>query len=296
MNNLNNPMIFSLGECEKYTTIKDKVTFIIASCQAPMNFLMWSVFSLLLRSKVNGVMEHFIITLNGPDNRTGDDELQNKKQSFLEELRSKKWKNKISTTEKDMPVTVMRVWSRIGHAQAIDMAIPWVHTIGYVITHDDIILLNNKWETHIKTSILENENIALASVDPLLACGLFNVPFNDKLKLNLPHLNSVFIGCRKDHTIETGVRWSGYHLNQNFNNGIEYDYLSADFGAWMYQKLKESNKSMQTIPNDFISHFGSMSWTKNEQKIKNSQLIIEKLESEICEIKEYKEIYEKYHT
>ncbi len=315
-------MVFDIGECERLTTLKGKITFIMASCQAPINCLMWSVFSLLLRSKVNGTMEHFIVVLNGADERTGEGELQNEKQRFLEDLRGQKWMNKLSDEKRDMPITVMRTWSRIGHSQSIDMAVPWVHTEGYIILHDDVILHNNLWEEFVKSSILADIDHALIGTEPLLACPLSYVPFDDGWKLNLPHLNSTFLACRKDATVESGTTWSGHHVKKNFNiltdinykefmdvyaddmqtpiqTDQPYKYISADFGAWMYYQLKIRKKKMTTMPRELVTHLTAMSWRDINEKRAICEAftpVITSLEKDIYAIEEYGRIYDKYKT
>lgn len=91
-------MLLDVGECEQNSSLYRKITAIIPSFSAPLECLLWSVFSLLTRSQPGDKLEHIIVSINGPDKRTGDPALQDKKQAFLEELRNLKW------AHRDMPL------------------------------------------------------------------------------------------------------------------------------------------------------------------------------------------------
>src|SRR6516162_7350459 len=126
-------MILTRCGYESKGLLPGKTTVVMATSQSRIECLMWSMFSLLLRSTPG--LEHIIVAINGPDPRTGDPGLQDAKQSFLGELRNTRWQ--ASGRDCDMPLTVIRTWSRVGHSQATDGALPWVHTEFYTLMHDD---------------------------------------------------------------------------------------------------------------------------------------------------------------
>ena len=297
-------MILELDELERMSSIPDKVCVLMATCQAPMRPFLWSVFSMMLRSDPD-VIEHFNFVINGPDARTGDTELQDQKQEFLEALRD------IPFHGKPGPITIMRVWSRIGHTQSMEMATPWIHTENYVLMHDDVIVLNNKWSQTYKETFLPNKNLAIMTAPPLLlAKGLVKSRFQGKWKLGLPHINSCFMICRKPLLVKEGCRWWGYHVEheidastwEQFDEFIEYHknlghiqeglemedeyhYINMDIGSWSYYQLHQAGYEFDTLPFDAIHHFKAASWDRNprnlESRLDSQSLEIQSLEEEI---------------
>jgi hypothetical protein len=319
-------MVFDLEECEQLSSLNKKTNFIITTCQADINFLMWSIFSIILRSKVGGFLEHINVVINGPDSRTGDPSLQDKKQCFLEDIRKLNWRNNLSSETKSFPLTVIRVWSRIGAEQSLEMAIPWVHTDSYIYMHDDAIWLNKDWEDSLVYELYEDKVAILCSPDfkmNPLSCK----PWNGKQKLNFPHTHSSCMAVRKPVLARLGVKWSGYHFESDFTieekvksledffiahaprvlplpSSQSYQCASYDIGAWAYYILHSEGYKVSISKNMNIYHFGSMSWfvhrPKNKQefisRLNRAKTHIEKLEQEIKSIPEYWEIYNKYKT
>jgi hypothetical protein len=78
-------MVIDIDEAVESTHVAEKITVIYPTYQAPIECLLWSTFSLLLRAKVKDLIEHFMVVINGPDKRTGDPTNQDQKQAFLEE-------------------------------------------------------------------------------------------------------------------------------------------------------------------------------------------------------------------
>lgn len=308
-----NPMVLDRAECERASTIPNLTTAIMATCQSKIECLMWSVFSLLFRS--TKTLEHIIVSINGPDKRTGDTSPQDRKQAFLEELRNTRWKNPAQGIDRDMPLTVMRTWSRIGHSQALDMAIPWVHTEYYTIMHDDIIVNTYKWcEDTLR--IMEDRRVGMVYCTPRLSTGLSYVNHGDEKKINLPHPNTVFITSRKELYTGMGFRWSGHHVKKKFKlednselatfhgedvnhlppNG-EYGYISLDVGTLPYYRMKKAGYKFVPLPEDAVTHLTAMSWRdESGQKaaFNHNQEAIAKLVSLIYTSPEYRRIYERY--
>lgn len=319
-------MVFDIEECEKLSTLKEKTNFIITTSQAEIRFLMWSIFSIILRSKINNFLEHINVVINGPDIRTGDPTLQDKKQSFLEELRNTTWKNKLSEDSKNFPLTIIRVWSRIGAEQSLEMAIPWVHTDSYIYMHDDAIWLNNNWEETFKKELYD-EKVAILYAQDFKMNFLGKKRWNNKSKLNFPHMISACMAAKKPILTKIGAKWTGYHFEKNFRieekvedikdflkahepriNSLEeneeYNCASYDIGSWMYYEVKKHGYDIILSEAMKIYHFGSMSWfvhrdnKENElnKRIKLGEKHIKDLEEEIKKIPEYWEIYNKYLT
>lgn len=325
-------MVFSVQELEEKSSMSDKVTAILATCQAPIKPLMWAISSLLLRSDPT-VLEHIIVSINGPDSRTGDPSLQDQKQRMLEDVRSLRWHGR------DMPLTIQRTWSRIGHTQAMEAAIPWVHTEFYVIMHDDVMVLDASWcKDFLEFS--KNKEAAILYDKPLLLMGVHKKLHEGKWKLALPHLNSAFLVCRKSIFHQLGLRWWGYHIkepihidksfssyhvvrdhlaiddNRFFSNNFglqayklhrtskddiegDYDYFNLDIGSWVYYRLLESGCKFIPLRDNLVYHFKSASWNNKTYTngINQSGTCIEDLEK----ILKYQnacpglfEVYEKY--
>jgi hypothetical protein len=179
-----NHMIFSVDEAEKLTLLPKKTTVIMATCQCEMRTFMLSFLSFVLRSRPENV-EHFMVAINGGDERYGNCGLQDKKQLFLEQIRRLKWH------DRDMPLTINRTWSRVGHTQAIESCIPWVHTEFYTITHDDV-LAQKGWDDEFLNK-LEDEQTILSYQPPLLLGGVCKKFHEGGWKIGLPHMNSCLI-------------------------------------------------------------------------------------------------------
>lgn len=277
-------MALTLESCEKLSLIPGKTTAIIATCQCSIDVMMRSVFSLLMRSDPK-YLEHFIVCLNGPDSRCGDPSLQDKKQAFFEKLRGLKWQGR------DMPITVIRAWSRVGHTQAMEMAIPWVHTEFYLIMHDDLIIRSIQWG-EVGEAIFRDQKIAIICWPPLLCGGLVEHNYQDKKLIGFPHFNSVFMMCRKAVLTQVGARWYGYHVPVDFllsemvdteefykhhdaRNQIvikpqaedRYGVVSTDIGAWMYYMLGQAGYRFGLFHPDTVSHLIGFSWENDKEKM-----------------------------
>ena len=146
--------------CEK--AMKPGITAIISTSQSHPKLFALSLLSLICNSEqVEEGLEHIIVCINGPDERTGSTENQDIKQRFLEDLRSLDFFIKDKSTGKilkkvPMPLTINRVWSRVGHGECLDSAISWVHTKNYLLMHDDVFVLKPAWEKQVNKSLDES--------------------------------------------------------------------------------------------------------------------------------------------
>lgn len=322
-------MVCSIEEAAELTSIPEKLTVIYPTSSGPIECLLWSTFSLLLRTKVKDYMEHFIVCINGPDKRTGDVTIGDTKQAFLEDLRKLKWYHVDSPKAKrDMPITVIRVWSRIGHPEAVEMAIPWVHTDSYLIMHDDLIICQNDWMRVVEKTFFNDPNVIIAYAEnnpiTLLCAKCDSTTHIDKPLLRFPHLLCLFLCCRKKYMSEMGSSWCGYHINTppfklhervgDVNKFFQYykdlgalgydvpqleksyDFISMEMGAWHYYNAVQKGYHFAPMPLDII-HFGAMSWeidTGKQRKIMKYQPQIKALEKEIYAHPDYGPLYDKY--
>lgn len=301
-------LILSLKEAEELNNIKDKNTLIIATGQADLQFLCCSIFSILIRSNLNKPLNHICVMINGPDARTGDPTLQDKKQEFLEDLRNEKW------CDLDMPLTISRIWSRVGHTQAMEMAIPWINTEFFSIMHDDVILDNFNLHNYL-SAIFEDEKVAMVSSPPILKGYVKSSKYNDKRKLEIPHVNSEFITCRKSLFIESGCRWPGYHVECKFdfdnwkykkeflnyyqdlplNVSGNYEVLNWDIGAYVYYQFEQKGYKTKSLPRNLFQHFSAASWDQNvEIRMKQWLPHVKKLEMELLKFPKFKMLYDKW--
>ena len=277
-------MALNIEECVELTHLKNKTTAVIPTSESSIEFLVWSVFSLLLRSKPKDLLEHICVCINGPDLRTGDDSLQNKKQEFLEDLRNIPWYHMEDTTTKtDMPITVIRAWSRVDWSEPMEMALPWIHTDSYIIMHDDVIIKTPDWQDEVKKKFYNDDNVAIAYTE-LFGCKCDHAIHKGMYLLRLPQLQSTFLVCKKKWIMKAGVNWSGYQIPSDYNflqfnlneNEIEneidveefvqyytkkglinkeiqknelYNFVRQDIGAWIYYKLSKNNNSFVELDN-----------------------------------------------
>lgn len=322
---MHNHMIVDIDEAVELTHIPEKLTVVYPTYQAPMECLLWSTFSLLLRAKVKDLIEHFIVVINGPDKRTGDPTIQDKKQEFLEELRRLKWWHPSDPKAKrDMPLTVLRVWSRIGHPEAVEMAMPWIHTDGFLIMHDDIIITKHDWLKEVKEKFYGNPEVVIAYAPTLMCCQCDSAMHQNKPLLRFPHLLCAFLVCRKKYIKKLGSSWCGYHietppfriedkvgdvtemfayyrklglLDQPPQTKDPYSFISMEMGAWHFYNAIQNNLQFAQLDPNLLVHFGAMSWevdTGKAKRIERMKPHIEALEKEIREHPDYGPLYDKY--
>lgn len=319
-------MVCDIDESVELTTLPEKITVIYPTSAAPIECLLWSTFSLLLRTNVKDYMEHFMVCINGPDRRTGDPSMQDLKQRFLEDLRRLKWYHADKPEDKrDMPLSVIRVWSRIGHPESVEMAIPWVHTDSYLIMHDDIIIERHNWLREVENKFYSNPNAIIGYCAPLklMCCQCDSATHQNKYLLRFPHLLCAFLVCRTKYMYKLGSSWCGYHIESKdfriedkvgnvdefmdyysklklLNNPPQtkepYNYYSMEMGAWHFYNAIQNGYDF--VPLDIpITHFGAMSWevdTGKRKRITCNMGIVRALEKEIYAHPEYSKLYDKY--
>jgi hypothetical protein len=312
---------FSAKECDKMSLIPKKICAIIPTYSSPMNYFMWSVFSLIIRSDPRE-LEHIIIAINGPDSRypsANGCQLQDRKQCFIEDLRNiPKW---------DRPgvfnpgaVTLMRTWSRVGHPPTIDQCISWVHTQHYLVMHDDIIVIDKNWSKSVYDFSLDPKLVAKTLGDPLVV----KLQRHGNL-LEFPHLSTTFSLFDKPLMRMINAFWMGYYINKkNFKikdhfdfkdfievqnkfgcvanhesedwkvkDDIEFEGVSMEIGTFAYYAMMEHGLKMTQFPTATVKHFYSGTW-KNFKQAYEIHPEVEDLEKEIMKIPEYAEIYERY--
>ena len=226
-------VIFSPEFCEESTLKAGKVSAIIPTFSSPLNCFMWSVLSLVLRSDPE-VLDHIFVSINGPDSREGGEDLQDRKQAFLEDLRSADWSG--------LPyfnpgaITISRTWSRVGHAQALEQCIPWVETEYYLSMHDDVIVRDPSWCNLGGFGSVVAKTWGNQLVGRLGSHGQ---------RLELPHMSTIFTLCHKPSMTSLKARWTGFHLENRFK--IE-DFI--DFGAFleMHEKVVRLRRPPHTWP------------------------------------------------
>ena len=307
-------MIFTASECERHTLLPGKNTVIMATCQSVMPVFATSFMSALIKSNPEKV-EHFVVCINGADSRTHDTSLQDSKQSFLEDVRKLKWHGR------DMPLTVIRAWSRIGHTQAMEMAIPWVHTELYTIIHDDVIVTSGDWADEAQEKLLAEE-VAVCQEFPVLQMSTGEIGINGKTFINLPHINSSLCVCKKRAITETGQRWYGYHFEKDFvirelvneemflehnkqwidmdnfvDTAKKYGGASVDIGGLVWSALKRLGYKMVCFDSPKSVHMRGMSWccdvtTRNRLRLHAKTM--NETRRELSAHPELYRIYEKY--
>lgn len=271
-------VIFTPEYCEKMTLKRGRVSAIMPTFSCPMNCFMWSVLSLILRSDP-AVLDHLFISINGPDSREGGNELQDRKQAFLEDLRSADWSGLPYFNPGAM--TISRTWSRVGHAQALEQCIPWVDTEYYLVMHDDVIVNDPSW-------------CELAGFGTFVAKTWGN-HLSGKLgssggRLDLPHMNTIFTLCHKPSMTSSGARWIGFHIDERFeieryrdldsfldehsrlgslgfgalSKGRSYDSASLDIGSFLFSKIATMGMTIGRFDPRVVTHFESASWRSGQ--------------------------------
>jgi hypothetical protein len=249
-------------------------TAIIATYNSNPKLFAFVVLSLFANSED---LEHLIVVINGPDSRTGSTATQDVKQAFLEAIRNEK------LGDRAMPLTVLRVWSRLGHGQALDSAIPWVTTKHYLIMHDDVLVLSERWMGEAQ-KLLSNPQVAIAYAErPHILQGISRSGNAEKAGITFPHANTSFMMCRRSSVVD--LRWAGYFVDKEYplikldatkeffqkHNGYGVahtslevpqspEFLSYDIGSYLLATLQHRGFKFSKLPEGMIYHLGGISW------------------------------------
>lgn len=276
---INHPhMVLSIDEMERRSRAPSGVTAILCTAQADLELLAWSLVSLFLRSDPE-VLHGAMVVINGMNG-----ELQNRKQRMCMELRGILGPDKLR---------INRVYGHVGHAQAIDGAVPWLPTQHYLVMHDDVIVRNDAWTKFYQEKFLPDQGMAFARWGEKISFANFaHTKFHDRSKLQLPHLNSVFTLCRADILATFPAKWTGYHVPNHLylSNSPEhsellkfheqfgwlndrkkvtnrrYEFLNVDIGGWLLYYAQERGYGIARLPQDAIHHMVAMSWDQNEER------------------------------
>ncbi len=325
-------MALSIEECVQLSHLKEKITAVIPTYSANINCLMWSVFSLLLRSKTQDLLEHICVCVNGADSRTGPTAVQDEKQLFLEELRDIEWYHG-DQPRRPMPLTVIRAWSRVGWSESLEMALPWVHTDAYMLMHDDAFVTTPDWAEEVRAKFYGDDNVALAGVPPLLGCKTEHHVHRGMYLLRLPQLQTTFLVVKKKWVMKAKATWTGYHipsddnvlqfdmsdledaegffkfwrdqnlLSEPFMTSEMYNFVRQEVGAWVYYNLYRNGHAFAELRPDLVVHLEKMSWNEppDENGVDPKNLRIESHRDKIAELEalidqhpEYSALYRKY--
>lgn len=261
-----NYMGIEIDECVERTVLKNKLTVVIPTFQGSIKNLMLSVFSYLLYPEDRKTMEHICVCIHGPDSRTGDPTLQDQKQAFLAELRD----------DFNSPLTVIRAWSRVGDAEAVGMALNWVHTDGYVVTRDDIAVREG-WTSEVKNKFYNEDKIAIASWGKLIATNFGYFVHRGMHTFQPPDLNTSFLVCKKKWLLKVGAKWNSMMIPNDdnylqfkiedldkeeltrFYNSIGMDvklpdeffnYIKHGVGSWIFYRLHNLGCQFSELDNN----------------------------------------------
>lgn len=179
-----------------------KTTVIIPTGPAHIQCLKLSLLSLLEQADLSQI-DKIIVSINGVDPRSGDTSLQDQKESFCRLLQSQGY-----------PVEPIRVWSRVGFGQPIQMALPLVETDNYLLMHDDLIVLDNSWQKEMRDSFSAGFSAVISR--PVLPMKLTTTVYDAAKATTIfypPNINNSFSAFKKD-----AVKWSEYFFKADCDN------------------------------------------------------------------------------
>jgi len=228
-----------------------------------------------------------------------------------------------------MPLTVIRVWSRVGYTEVFEMALNWVHTDSYLIMHDDVFLKNSDWTQEVKEKFYDDDQVAIAYTPQLLGCVCDHAVHRGMYLLRMPQMQTTFLLCKKKWLMKVGALWRGFHIPSDDNmlqfeleemgdvdefekfwqdqdlypNPILktelYNFVRQEVGAWVYYKLFTNNFKFVKLNEDNILHFEGMSLSNVTEDVKNKKIgdnldDIRRLEELILAHPDYSRLYNKY--
>ena len=257
-----NPLKMNQREAAR-GTLSPGLTAIIPTYNCNPRTFAVSLLSLLCHSSPT-TLEHVIVSINGPDQRTGDTSNQDVKQKFLEAIRNER------IGSRDMPLTVMRTWSRLGHGQAVDAALNWVHTDKYLLMHDDVFILSKQWAE--VSDLLMDQEIGWVFADQDMVMESPRITHTSHNGENLsgivfPHPTTHFVALRTCDTL--GIKWAGGFVTKDkFATNITTDdlptntpdFLSYDIGTFVMHHLKSMGLKGIRLP-DCMYHYIAASWS-----------------------------------
>jgi len=212
-------------------------------------------------------------------------------------------------------LTIIRAWSRVGHGQAVDMAMPWIHTEAYLLLGDDYIVRDSRWVDHLKTELLDKPEVGyLRSAH--WPCGVCQNPGTGKWQIQQARFSSHFFAIKKAVAEELGIRWAGYFVNCDFKidqhyvdanvpyedqllaiqHGcgpvaeLNYGELIADTGAWPRKLLEVAGVQGGIMDSDtFVLQNRDLSWHLDKDALWQ-------LYADIKKVPEYHELYMRYQS
>lgn len=273
---------FSLEQLH-HNSLYPGTTAIIATCNSNPRLFAISLLSLLAHSSPAS-LDHVIVSINGPDSRTGDTNNQDIKQKFLEAIRLEKLQptHLPPSASRDMPLTVQRTWSRVGHGEAIDAAIAWVSTQNYLLMHDDLLVLNDDWTLANEYLKIDDVGYCYGGMPHLMLGDMkrMSTTYNNK-KLNgvtFPHASTTFIVIRKSKS--HALRWAGLFAKttDEFNPSLPQlpfnpDFLSYDIGSLLLNHLQQTGHQFIELPRETFYHYRSGSWGVEKTHLEHRDFI-----------------------
>jgi hypothetical protein len=196
-----------------------KITVIIPTSESPLSCFIRSISSLIINSDLDR-LDQIIVSINGPDARTGDTSVQDKKQEFCNELKSS-----------GVPITVVRTWSRIGYSAPIEICTSLIRTEFYLLMHDDVLVTDKKWQNEFDYWRTDKDVDALVAL-PVLSnklltrmTGLLQKNREKPVSNNIffPTINTVFSIFRTS----SNLIWKDY--NFEINSSIDVTYINSFF-------------------------------------------------------------------
>jgi len=207
-------------------SLNSKITVIMATATAPFEFFVQAILSLVLRTPADAI-DQIIVSINGPDNRTGDTSLQDKKERFCHDL-----------SKLGHPVTVVRTWSRLDPSRPSQLCIPLVRTPYYLLMQDDLIVTNKDWLKEA-LELFESKKCTLVMSGQKLTRRLqAHTPAENMSLVDFWQLNMAFVVVDAN---KCGNNWTAYHNMPgvkigNLSEFVLYHIRNVDFD-WKYKNM-----------------------------------------------------------
>lgn len=206
-------------------SLNSKVTAIIATATAPVEFFIQSILSLLLRTP-SDVLDQVIVSINGPDSRTGETLWQDQKEEFSKEL-----------AKLGYPVTIVRTWSRLDPSRPFQMCLPLIKTKYYVIVQDDLIVTNPHWFTD-SIQKFERGNSIVMSGKRIARRIHAHFPNQELSQIDFFAMNMAFVMVNAEVCYDN---WTSYINipNASINNYDEFKeyHINAENFDWKYYNM-----------------------------------------------------------
>jgi hypothetical protein len=200
--------IIDQGEGEKRSVKANKTTIIVTTSFASFKKFSLCLISLVANTRNNHDIENIVVNITGPDRKSPESALQDKKQELADVLSC------VNLGESRKNIIVMRSWSPLTHGRMIEQALGHVNTENYMILQDHVFMASDKI----------NDEIINFDADRSQTIRLWDHECDVSFKvgdgwITTPNACASLALCKTSDMKMIGASWSDYSISMEFHVG-----------------------------------------------------------------------------